>query len=214
MLCAFREVGCAPFRIRVASSRDGGRTWSLLSTVDSSASGLWEPFLLSPDGELVHVFYSSEVYQPQYPQVIAVRTSADGGKSWSAPRIVACSPRSRDGMASVVILPNGDWLCFFEATDAANPFVIRSLRSQDGGQTWTHRSLVYAPDSLHFASAPYSALLFDGSLLVTFQTDEDRSIESNSVSLDLKYVRSFDGGRRGQSPSPFWRVQRPTGGTR
>ncbi|NOZ56036.1 MAG: exo-alpha-sialidase [Calditrichaeota bacterium] len=202
VLCAFREVGCAPYRIRVAISRDRGQTWSLLSTVDSSGSGLWEPFLLSPDGRHVHVFYSSEAYQPQYPQVVAARTSIDGGKTWSAPRIVASSPRSRDGMASVVVLPDGQWLCFFEATDAGNPFVIRSVRSLDGGQTWTDRSLVYAPDSLHFASAPYGVLLSDGSLLVTFQTDEERTIESCSVSLDLKYVRSFDGGKTWSESRP------------
>ena len=201
VLCAYREVGCAPFRIRVAASRDGGATWSLLSTADSSDHGLWEPFLLVTGPRTVHVFYSSEAYQPQYSQVVAVRTSSDAGKTWGETRVVASKAGSRDGMASVVVLPNGQWLCFFEATDEANPFVIKSVRSRDHGKTWGERSLVYAPgNSSAFASAPYGILLRDGSIVVTFQTTEDQDSLESSVRPALKYVRSGDGGKTWSEP--------------
>ncbi len=204
VLCAFREVGCYPFRIRLAISRDRGQTWSSLSVVDSSVHGLWEPFLLSAGHDTLHVFYSSEAHQPDFPQVVAMRTSTDGGRSWGPERVVASAPQSRDGMASVVVTPDGQWLCFFEATDEANPFVVKLVRSRDGGKTWGERALVYKPaDASREANAPFGILLRDGSLLVTFQTNEDRPIEESVFAPDLKYVQSFDAGQTWSEPRPI-----------
>ncbi len=195
ILCAFREVvSNANFNIKLSASIDGGTTWHLLSTVDHNSRGLWEPFLLPPADSTVVAFYSSEAFAPQYSQIIAQRVSTDGGCTWGQVTITSKNSQSRDGMPSVVKMTNGDWLCFFEATDEENPFVIKMVRSSNEGKTWENRQPVYQPKkSGKLASAPWGLLLRDQRLFCSFQTDEDQSDGLGAV--DMKVVMSTDGGK-------------------
>ncbi|NOY58502.1 MAG: exo-alpha-sialidase, partial [Calditrichaeota bacterium] len=177
ILCAFREVvSNTSFNIKLSASSDSGNSWHVVGTIDHDSRGLWEPFLLPLSDSTVIAFYSSEAFAPQYSQVIAQRVSTDRGRTWGQVTITTKQSQSRDGMPSVVKLTNGDWLCFFEATDEANPFVIKVVRSSDEGKTWKNRQLVYQPEkSGKLASAPWGILLQDQRLLCSFQTDEDQS---------------------------------------
>ena len=197
---AYRLVEVDHFEIRVSVSRDGGRTFKHLATVATGRHGLWEPAIGWVGNEL-WVLYSSEEHAPKYPQVIALRRSTDGGITWEPEEIVARNPRSRDGMASWTLVDGTIYLAY-EATDMSNPFVIKMIRSTDGGRTWSQPAVVYQPpDRTRRASAPALAVLScEGSspaplLVVAFQTDEDSLWGVGDFFTDIKYVWSLDGGR-------------------
>lgn len=202
VLCAYRVVDGTNRTIRTARSRDGGRSWAALSTIDTCPEGVWEPHLfVLPSGDLA-VLYATERYRPQ---VVAMRRSLDGGATWGEEQIVASHPSSRDGMPVPALLPSGDILVVFEAQDyAGRPFVIRCTRSSDGGRTWSDRSLVYASEKPgKKAGAPFVAVLPTGELVVSFQTDEDKPRDGDAV-CDMKTVVSTDGGRTwGPASAPF-----------
>lgn len=195
ILCAFREVvSNTSYNIKLSASSDGGSSWHVVSAIDHNSRGLWEPFLLPLADSTVIAFYSTEAFAPQYSQVIAQRVSPDLGRTWGQVTITSKNSLTRDGMPSVVKMANGDWLCFFEATDEENPFVIKTVRSSDEGKTWKNRRLLYRPDKPNkLAGAPWSILLWDQRLLCSFQTDEDRSDGLGSV--DMKVVMSTDSGK-------------------
>ncbi len=165
------------FRIE-ASARGDGNHWAARSTIATGTQGIWEPFLLPlPDGK-VQVYYASE--EGSYPdQRIEMRTSTDGGKTWGTPVTVAQKKGSRDGMPGVVRLNGQELLAVFEAQDVPPfRFVIRGVRSQDFGKTWSAtRELVYCPNhpvtAQWAAGAPSIIRLLDGRLMVSFQSDEE-----------------------------------------
>ena len=184
------------FSLRVAGSSDGGRTWSPRGTIAVGKQGLWEPFLLErPDGSLQAYYASEEGLKPF--QRIEMVTSDDHGATWGTPVTVASAPGSRDGMPGVVALSNRELLAVFEAQDVAGArFAIRSVRSTDGGATWSaERALVHAPrndaDEPWAAGAPCIVRSRDGRLIVSFQTDEDVARRAGDVDLDPK-ARGYD----------------------
>lgn len=205
------------FRIEVAASIDNGKTWQLRGTIATGTVGLWEPFLFQPAKDLLQVYYASE--EGIYPdQRIEMRTSKDSGKTWRPPTTVARKPGSRDGMPSVVRAADGSLLACFEASDTAPfRFVVRIVRSKDGGATWSaEREPVYQPvnpsPQRWAAGAPYLACGKDGRLLVCFQTDEDVAYRKGDDRADpaatyryerhtrLKLVTSDDNGKSWARP--------------
>ncbi len=190
------------FYPRVAELADG-----------SLVAGLWEPFLLQmPNGRLQAYYSSEEGLKPD--QRVEMKTSQHGGKTWKNPVTVARKKGSRDGMPGVVRLADGTLFAVFEAQDAPPfQFVIRAVRSKDGGRTWSaRRELVYRPrhrvSAPWAAGAPYVVQLRDGRLLVSFQTDEDVAYQKGKPDryprhprydylrhTSFKYVVSGDGGK-------------------
>jgi len=92
------------YRLTVCASDDGGRSWRFASQVEErgamGVNGLWEPFLrVTKDGS-VQVFYSAESDGAEQDNLM--RSSRDGGMTWSAPLVVSGSGLvSRDGMTGV-----------------------------------------------------------------------------------------------------------------
>ena len=98
------------YRLTVTHSEDGGRTWQFLSQIEerpkSGVNGLWEPFLRVDKSGNVQAYYSSE--NAANDQDNLVKTSTDGGSTWSSARIVSGGGiTSRDGMASVAAANDG-----------------------------------------------------------------------------------------------------------
>lgn len=92
------------YRITVCYSDDGGVTWSFLTQIDerpaNGVNGLWEPFLRVSRNGTLQVFYSSENNGGDQDNVM--KTSTDGGASWSGPFPVSGQGvTSRDGMTAV-----------------------------------------------------------------------------------------------------------------
>lgn len=177
------------YRIEISASGDGGRRWEHRGTIATGQVGLWEPFLLVGKKGDLQAYYASE--EGIYPdQRIEMKGSGDAGRTWGAAVTVARKAGSRDGMPSVVRLGDGSLMACFEASDVPPfRFVVRTVRSEDGGTTWgTERGLVYQPANAArqrwAAGAPYLAKMGDGRLLVSYQTDEDVVHRQGDVRAD------------------------------
>lgn len=217
--CRHHRLNDRAFGLEVYASSDSGKTWQLRSTMARGSTGLWEPFLFQPSAGVLQAYYASE--EGIHPdQRIEMKVSKDGGQTWGQPITVARKTGSRDGMPGVVRLKNGDLLACFEASDTPPfGFVIRSVRSQDQGASWSaERELVYRPANSArarwSAGAPYLVVRPDGRLLASFQTDEDVAYAEGDPRRDpahpryaytrqatLKYVASRDEGRSWSRPT-------------
>ena len=132
LLCAYRLVSQSERRIKLARSRDGGRTWEDWSTPVVNREGAREPHLIRGRHGEILLFYATEARRPQ---AIALKRSRDGGKTWGAEAVVASHPKSRDGMPVAARTRTGAIVVVFEAQDGGHPFVIRCVTSTDEGRT-------------------------------------------------------------------------------
>lgn len=192
------------YSIRIALSRDEGKTWHPHSTVATSQHdpklepgaqrGLWSSFLLETRDGTLHCIYDDED-TPQRKgfsrhQWLTMRTWNLATRTWVEPVTVsrAQNPEhlSRSGMPTAVELPSGRLLCAFEDVRPEPPHGSRILytTSDDGGKQWSwqqhDRQLLYEtpgkPDPLSLS--PWLIRLQNGELLCLFATDEDRTAPS------------------------------------
>jgi hypothetical protein len=212
------------YAIRVAVSRDSGKSWEKHSTVtahqvtaDGSPSrGLWAPSLLEmPDGRL-QCYYDDEKTPLEAGfrghQWLMMRTWNEKARSWEKPVVVcrAHDPKhlSRDGMGTVVALDRKRLFCALESVQVAPPHaaVVRYVTSDDGGATWSwkqrERGVLYQPAKKDFMSlSPQLSRLSDGTLACIFCTDEDRETPDRAgtpphrLNMDIKLVTSRDKGQ-------------------
>lgn len=206
------------FSIKVAISRDGGKTWWHHSTVTAAKGtdfGLWSSFLLEKqDGEL-QCYYDDE-HSPSLAdlprnQWITMKTWNPTKLAWENPITVSRATGmtlSRDGMCSVVEVSAGRLVCVCEGVQETPPHhgCLWSVESKDGGKTWSpgHRKL-YEPKNTDFnALAPWVARFDNGTLVAVFTTDEgrDKPTEASTAVLfqDLKCLVSTDDGASWTGP--------------
>jgi len=216
------------YEIRVAMSRDGGLSWTAHSTVKAvraekgEVRGLWSSALHQrKDGALL-CFYDDEdaAWQAgvKRHQWLMMKQWDDKTSTWSDPVIVsrAKDPKhlSRDGMPSVVELPDSTLLCALESVMTEKPHanVIRLVRSSDSGKSWSwqreERQLLYAPAKKDFSAvSPWLSRLEDGSLVCVFATDEARDTPDmpgapvNTMNRDIQFVVSNDQGKTWTTPA-------------
>ncbi|MGI4864901.1 MAG: sialidase family protein [Janthinobacterium lividum] len=150
--------GRGPCSIRLHRSLDGGHTWAYFSTPVSGFIGLWEPeFLLDAQGRLV-VYYSSEEHKAEgYNQLLAHKTSTDGGLTWSPETIDVgkADGKLRPGMAVVRRLPSGQYLMSYEICGLGCDAYLRT--SPDGvswGDPADNGQRIESTAGNHFAHAP------------------------------------------------------------
>jgi hypothetical protein len=228
-----RDAGAAKtYAIEVAESSDGGATWrphSVVATshVDANSTGpsrgLWASFLLQRSDGTVQCYYDDErtPFDHDRPghQWVTMKTWDPAAGTWASPVTVSRAPGddlSRDGMPSVVELPGGRLLATVESVGVKRPHpnLVRSVTSDDGGQTWNwrDRGVVYRParPGGFMALAPWTTQTRDGILLCVFCTDEDRDAADVSgtppprLSMDVKYVVSRDDGRTWSAARPVY----------
>lgn len=154
LLCAFRHHTTPPggervYRIEVAASHDGGRSWGAPVVVSAGATGVWEPFLFShtedaPD--TVRAFFAAEITNGG-EQDIVERVSIDAGKSWGANVARLHTAGSRNGMPGAAQLQDGSVVVVFEAflPGAWGAYVVNSARSFDRCASFPQRALVHVP---------------------------------------------------------------------
>lgn len=198
-------TGLRAFSIRVAVSRDAGKTWQPHSVVAESTHGpaqepealrgLWSSFLLRQRDGTLQCYYDDEdtphregFFRHQW---LTLKTWDATSRRWLRPVTVSRAHDrkhlSRDGMPSVVELPTGRLLCVFESVQTAPPHAncLRAVASDDGGRTWNwqrkERQIIHAPRKPdHLAVSPWMVRLPEGGLLSVFTTDEDRDAPSRS----------------------------------
>lgn len=217
------------YSIKVAVSKDGGKSWITHSTVfevrpagEGPSRGLWAPFLFETRRGVLQCYYDDE-YTPWREgfsghQWVRMHTWNPKTQQWGNPVTVsrAHNPAhlSRDGMPSVVELSGGRLLCVLESVQTFFPHtgVIRWVESYDGGRTWSwareERRVVYQPrDTRFMALAPWVTKVLGDSLLCVFITDEDRESPDRPgtppphLNMDVKCVWSTDGGKTWSQPA-------------
>ena len=183
------------FRITLSYSDDSGATWRYLSDPASDPAGPngnWEPFLRNAlDGSL-QLYYSRE--NAQNDQDNLMRTSLDGGSTWSSARMVSGkSVTSRDGMIGVATVTGSGVIAVFENTEDGR-YSIDSMTSSDDGKTWGNRRRVYTPTGNGNNAGAPQVINVGGTLVVSFMTDEDTQLGQWISGASGKLVTSVDGG--------------------
>ena len=183
------------YRITISYSDDNGATWKYLSDPASDPAGPngnWEPFLRNAQDGSLQLYYSRE--NSQSDQDNLMRTSSDGGKTWSSTRIVSgASVTSRDGMIGVATVSGSNLIAVFETNESGH-YTVNSVTSTDDGKTWGNRRRVYtSTGNGNNAGAP-QVINVGGTLAVSFMTDEDTQLGQWTSGAGSKLVTSADGG--------------------
>lgn len=181
ILAAFRNHDLGPsgpawFRITVCQSHDGGKNWTYLSQAAEKGApfGLWEPFMrIGRQGEVQMTFSQEFAHDDQRTMMVK---SYDQGRTWTTPVCIAgAEERLRDGMTGIAqTTDNGrEALVLVFETTRYGTFNLEAVISYDDGASWHCRHIVYAPPRGRNAGSPQIASFEDGSLVVSFMTDED-----------------------------------------
>lgn len=152
--------GGGPRGIRIYKSTNTGRNWSLFSTpVGDGQFGLWEAeFAIDSIGRLV-MYYSSEEHKNQgLNQIIAHKTSNDGGLTWSGETydVALGGGVQRPGMPTVKRLPNGSYIMAYEVCGSSNceVYVRTSWNGSDWGNSGNIGTRIETASGHHLAHAP------------------------------------------------------------
>lgn len=233
VFCAAREHTNGTFRVTVYRSEDGGDRWAYDSTVDESATRfVGAPFLfLRRNGDL-QCYYDSEPMaaengRPGF-QWIAMRGRSGLTGDWDHYGLVTASREhdtsllTRDGMPSVVDLGGDRLMCVTEGVETrgrGGANVVRAITSEDGGRTWDYagRRILYecrvdpVSGRQFNAYAPWAIRLSNGSVWVSFCTDEDfpapPDFSHENVGKrrsHIKVIRAAAPYRAWSSPSTVW----------
>ncbi|KAI9694469.1 MAG: hypothetical protein M1822_000085 [Bathelium mastoideum] len=181
------------FRITVCSSSDNGASWTYLSTPASDpgpVNGNWEPFLRNAEDGSLQLYYARE--NSAADQDILMRTSTDGGATWSLANdiIGADLSTSRDGMPGVATVSGPNLIAVFESETNGGQFTILSVTSPDDGATWsTNRQTVFVPSVGNANANAPQVVNVGGTMVASVQTDED-----DPGNVAAKLLTSGDGG--------------------
>jgi hypothetical protein len=172
--------------VQIRISKDNGINWGTPQIVASGRS--WEPGMVQlADGD-IEMFYSSEAKwwpgtNPE--QDILLVHSTDNGGTWSAPKEVAYTAGSRDGMATPLLLNNDKGIVFpiESVNNSKSPFVLWSSLDakwnyNSTGTTQNNRRWVATTDAIH-GGAPFMVQLTTGETLLSVQDPGGRSIGSD-----------------------------------
>jgi len=191
---AYRAVGNTDkglyTSLQVSVSEDNGKSWSYHSTVveytDSKGGcGVWEPYLGLLNGRLICMYANDHPSVTKYQNIEYLVWN---GVEWTERTVISDgnAHKSRDGMPVWCESPDGGYLCIIESTTERNkgyPFVLKLFYSEDG-VNWSEPKIIYKPSSKNSkAAAPGVAVLPDGRLAVSFQTDEDATVKGDSQSV-------------------------------
>ncbi|KIY63212.1 glycoside hydrolase family 93 protein [Cylindrobasidium torrendii FP15055 ss-10] len=173
------------YRITAYKSTNQGKDWVWLSDVEvrkkaapgAPLNGLWEPFFRQAHDGSLQIYYAAE--NSDVDQDILMRTSYDGGATWSGTTTVAgATTTGRDGMPGCSDFNDGSGtklMCVFETTEGLGRMNVKSVVSTDDGKNWGYRSQVYASaEGTHGAvAAPQLVTTTGGALVASVMTNED-----------------------------------------
>ena len=159
---------CPNAYVVVSTSGDGGKTWQEVLAIDPDAGGPLKSMdprpWIDPQGRLWiiwHVTINEVSYRYQFKKVWAI-TADDCEKenpSWTPPRHIANGVL----LNKPVVLSNGDWLFVAHDRKTVDVGLLKSIVSDDGGQSFKLRGQVEVSDHLH-AIEPMAVERKDGSV--------------------------------------------------
>lgn len=147
-------------------SEDEGETWSephrtpiygiVPDRLVELPSGAW---LL-----VTHIRKKGDKYDPQGMKAEIAHRSTDEGQTWEGPFIVGQDERYHLVEGSVVLLPDGELVCYMRENSGRNLPALKSF-SRDEGRTWD--GVYETPMSC--CHRPVAGLLPSGNVLVTYR---------------------------------------------
>ena len=134
----------APTRLRLARSRDQGRTFSV-DTIPVTRVSDKPELAVSPDGHRIAVVYESTPGP-------AIVTSTDGGKTWNDARLIEPADGRHFWPEALTIAPDGAlWLAVPSMSDAdiikrvQTDVQLHVFRSTDDGRRWQDHGVSVSP---------------------------------------------------------------------
>jgi hypothetical protein len=186
----------------IASSLDGGRTWSrstipgLTACTGGTGDIGTDPWVSAGgDGTVYFSGLSGDLSSDPPPVAVVASNSRDGGRSWRVPVTVAPALPNNDTDAitgsptlaghAYAVWSNFDHQFIFPATN-----VLRFSRTTNGGASWSSSVVVDQPGPFAWDYSPRLLVLPNGTLLTVFAR----------VDLELGFgahyaARSLDEGR-------------------
>jgi hypothetical protein len=197
--------------ILVSSSKDGGFTWSPAATViENGTEAVNDKESITADpvrAGYVYVVWDRGTGTNTYHAPVWFAISTDGGASWTPQ--VSFDPGVGSGTTSneILVQPNGSLLDFFWLTLADESMDLATIRSTDGGHTWSAPTLISAFEPLDTTDLKtgqtvrgvlpsYAVDPNSGALYVAW---EDGRF-SNFVRNGIAFTKSTDGGMTWSTP--------------
>lgn len=180
------------FGIKTIKSLDGGDTWSDPVTVYEGGfewtRGVWEPFMMQHDDEILLFFANEHPYSESHDQEISLVRSSDNGESWSSPVRISYREGFRDGMpvplilqgsgkVAIAIEDNGMQSSEFKPAIISFPSVDHLGDTYIEGHSTQRWRALSEGDQLEvheYGGAPYLVQLPSGETVLSFQTTRDR----------------------------------------
>ncbi len=97
----------------------------------------WPWIAAEEQGRLICVFREGTVHGYSATGRVMFTTSTDRGKTWAVPAVVVDAQRIDDRNAAVAVLPNGEWLVSYNEYTADKQSQAMTVRSADGGKSWS-----------------------------------------------------------------------------
>jgi hypothetical protein len=156
LVCNFDKVPRTLSGVAVASSKDGGATWTAPTMVDYVAAANFfadkEWIGVGPDGT-VHVTWTRFYQGPQglgyQRSPIVMSSSRNGGKSWSSVKEVSDAAHPYNQGSQVAVAPNGVLYVAYEGADPATDYNTDQLviaRSTNGGKSFSTQQIARVYD--------------------------------------------------------------------
>ncbi len=195
-----------PVTVVSSTSRNGGRSWPLPTTVAAASQGNDQDAITANptlDGHAYAVWARWD-HQLNFPMTnfLEFSRTTDRGASWSSPSVIEQpGPFAADFAPRLLVLPNGTLLTVFVRADFEFGLgLLYAARSLDEGRTWLPAVQVASlpiqtfldPDTgeeLPQPHYPSAAVAPDGSAYIAFEAD------SSASSGAIGVASSRDGGR-------------------
>ncbi|NLF72198.1 MAG: exo-alpha-sialidase [Candidatus Anammoximicrobium sp.] len=97
----------------------------------------WPWIAAHPDGTLYCVFREGTEHGYSAVGRALLTRSSDRGRSWSAAAVIVDQPQVDDRNVALTVLANGDLLVAYNTYDAARQSQAMTVRSADGGRSWS-----------------------------------------------------------------------------
>ena len=162
----------------VASSRDGGKTWSrstipgLTTCTGGTAHAGSDPWLSAGgDGTVYFSGLAADLSTDPPTTAVVASHSRDGGRTWPAPATVAAplAGNEHDAVTASPTRAGHAYLAFANFTGVLpRTNSLEFARTTDGGATWSPPVLIDQPSPLAIDFSPKVLVLPDGTLLAVF----------------------------------------------
>jgi hypothetical protein len=162
----------------VASSQNGGRTWTrttipgLSVCTGGTADAASDPWLSAGgDGTVYFGGLAADISTAPPTNAVVASQSGDGGRTWASPATVA-PPLQTNETDAITANPTLDghaymvWANFTGELPRTNP--LEFSRTTDNGTTWSPPVLIDQPGLFATDQAPRLLVLPDGTLLTVF----------------------------------------------